>query len=125
MLTEPSTADLDNLAQRLMAGSPVVNVPKRVRIGAVDYVVKLVAHLSRGQEQIDGRAYNDLGVILIRAEMSPQLQLQTLWHEIVHAIVYQGQLGHFKLGDERAVDPLAWGILQVVRDNPGLAKGQW
>jgi len=49
--------------------------------------------------------------------MKPSIRRVTLWHEIVHGILYAaGQTDH----DEVLTDAIAHGIVQVLRDNPEL-----
>jgi hypothetical protein len=109
--------------QRFEATRPPCTLPERVRVMGIDYTVMQVPNLAVGEKTVDGRAYLDQGLIMVRAEMGATLQLQTLWHEIVHAIGYIGRINSKKVGSEEAVDYLAWALLQVVRDNPDLVKG--
>lgn len=49
---------------------------------------------------------------------SPQVLEVTLWHEIIHAILYNAGITKHK---EKLVDIIAAGITQVLQDNPRLA----
>lgn len=100
-------------------------IPTRVRIGPIDYTVREVRGLKHAGNDVYGLATHDKAIIQIRAEMDRQAKMQTLWHEVVHAIAYQADINRLKVGDERAIDSLAWGIMQVVRDNPGLSRRAW
>jgi hypothetical protein len=56
-------------------------------------------------------------IIVINSGLAPQAKQVTLWHEIVHGILYN--LGHIN-HDEVMVDSLAHGIVSVLADNPQL-----
>lgn len=55
--------------------------------------------------------------IRIDADQDSQAKRVTLWHEIIHGILYGAGLREH---DEQVVDALAHGIVQVLRDNPQL-----
>ncbi len=57
--------------------------------------------------------------IRINANLSYQLRMQTLWHEIIHGILAQSGVEKY---NEILVDVLAFGILMVLVDNPELAN---
>jgi hypothetical protein len=93
-----------------------VTFPTTVRIGCIEYSINLVA-----QPELDGEP--KLGTIDYRKleieideEMHPDVQIVTLWHEILHGIDDQHNLG---LTDGKT-DALAYGIVQVLRDNSWL-----
>jgi hypothetical protein len=53
--------------------------------------------------------------VVVAGDLHPSALAQTLWHEIVHGILTQaGMTKH----QESIVDALAYGILQVIRENP-------
>jgi hypothetical protein len=55
--------------------------------------------------------------ITIREGITPEVARCVLWHEIVHAMLYQlGYTDH----DEKLVDGLAHSIVSVLIDNPRL-----
>jgi Zn-dependent peptidase ImmA (M78 family) len=57
--------------------------------------------------------------IRLNKAMKPDIRRVTLWHEIVHGILYAaGQTDH----DEVLTDAIAHGIVQVLRDNPELRQ---
>jgi hypothetical protein len=53
---------------------------------------------------------------MIDDRLSHQAQYQTLLHEIIHGILTT--MGHDV--DENTVDGMAYGWMQVIRDNPNL-----
>jgi hypothetical protein len=55
--------------------------------------------------------------IRLNKAMKPDIRQVTLWHEVVHGILFAaGQTDH----DEVLTDAIAHGIVQVLRDNPQL-----
>lgn len=97
---------------------------KKVRIGALDYDIKYVANPLSGGSIANGVINDDRQMITIDSNLPPQYKAYALWHEITHAMFFS--LGIFKgqeiAIDERLIDSLANTILQVIRDNPKLAK---
>lgn len=95
-----------------------MNRPDKVKIGAIQYKVAYVPDLKDEKGKLDGRISHSRTEINVDAGMSHQATVQTLLHEIVHAITTQ--IG--KRTSESEVDALAYGIYQVIRDNPGLVR---
>jgi hypothetical protein len=55
--------------------------------------------------------------IRLNKALRPDIRQVTLWHEVVHGILFAaGQTDH----DEVLTDAIAHGIVQVLRDNPKL-----
>ena len=97
---------------------------KIVRIGGVDFEVRSNPELSIAADAC-GRISVNLSRIEIEPSMSQQRQAQTMLHEIVHGIIITSKLNDVLENDddkERLVDGLAYGLLQVVRDNPDLIR---
>jgi hypothetical protein len=55
--------------------------------------------------------------IRINAGMHPDIAKVTLWHEIIHGILFAAGLTDH---DEQVTDAIAHGIVQVLADNPEL-----
>lgn len=87
---------------------------KSIRIGPIDYKVHETCDIND-----DGLFDMADQVILIQKRLKPQLKRQTLWHEILHGIMYQAGI---KEHNERMVDAVAYGIVAALRDNPSLRK---
>jgi hypothetical protein len=73
-----------------------------------DKITKLNGHIK----------YNDCQ-ICVEAEMSPQAKRQTIWHEIVHGILTHAGM---EKQDESMIDAIAYGIMDVIQNNPWLAE---
>ena len=59
--------------------------------------------------------------IFIESSMNKQVKRQTLWHELMHAIMYEFGLPQSE-HDEKLIDNIAHGVMQILRDNPELRK---
>ena len=90
--------------------------PEILRIGPFDYRVKIVKKLKDWGEFSSRKC-----VIRLRSKMSPAWAIDTVKHEISHAIWHTY---HLKRGDgeERIVTVMATGWTQVYRNNPKLLK---
>ena len=87
---------------------------KTLLIGSFEYTIEVSDKLSDS-----GVIDNDKVRIFIDAGLDDQVKRQTLWHEILHALMFQyglAQADH----DEKLIDNLAHGICQVLRDNKEL-----
>jgi hypothetical protein len=92
-----------------------------VKIGGIDYSIERVRDLrDEDGKKLDGRITYNATHIKIDSDTSDQAFVQILWHEILHGIETQaGRCGEVK---EPTIDALAFGIIQVMRDNPQLVK---
>ena len=90
-------------------------MPETITIGAVVYRVV--------ERELDGTLCGDIDPmacrIRIRDDMHAQAQQVTLWHEVIHGILMNaGYRDH----DEQQIDALAYGLVQVLRDNPEMRE---
>jgi Zn-dependent peptidase ImmA (M78 family) len=89
---------------------------KSVLIGSFEYDIeesdKMVDNGSIDTEKLK---------IHIDSTIDEQVKRQTLWHEIIHALMHQFGLS-LSDHDEKMIDNLAHGICQVIRDNPKIGK---
>jgi len=97
---------------------------KIIRIGGVDFELRVNPELSIAAGAC-GRICVNVSRIEVEPSMSQQHQAQTILHEIVHGIIRTSRLDNVLQNsddEERFVDGLAYGLLQVVRDNPDLIR---
>ena len=98
-----------------------MQIPKRVRIGGIDYAIKHVSRLvSADGDLCNGLFDSNRSVIELNSEneLSQGRIEQVLIHEILHGIVFTTGLN---LEDEEiTVNVLAKGLYQVIKDNPQL-----
>jgi Zn-dependent peptidase ImmA (M78 family) len=82
-------------------------------IGSLTFTIRFVEKVvGEGDEDLDGFYDPNTDTISIKSSMSEQRQRQTLWHEIMHAILEEG--GFQELSEkESLVDLLAHGILSI------------
>lgn len=91
-----------------------------IKIGGIDYrVIEVKALIDQDDQDTQLLGEIDYNNCEIRLEqlLNTQIQFQTRWHEVIHAILVQAG---FRDHDERMVDALAYGLVQVMRDNPQL-----
>lgn len=93
---------------------PIIPV---VYLGTTPFVVRYEPSLA--DEGILGRIALLQGVIELRPNMAAYMELQTLWHEALHAILF---LGGIKQHDDQMLDVLARGIIQLMSQNPEMVK---
>lgn len=102
-------------------------LPKHVRVGAVEYAVIEVEdlHTHRDGVRVDlqGQVDYEACEIHIRPGYTVQQQLFTLWHEMIHAMLEQaGFVEH----DERMIVTLGYAVVGAIRANPQLMEmAQW
>lgn len=86
-----------------------------VKIGAIRYQVAQEPTLT--DTGYFGQIRHARCQIAIAGELHPSAAAQTLWHEIIHGILTQAGITE---QPENLVDSMAYGVLQVIRDNPDL-----
>jgi len=84
----------------------------QLRIGALIYDVE-----ERRLKDQCGHCDYEHTCIRIRRSLNPQLKRVTLWHEIIHALLFNAGVYESE-HNEQQIDALAHGIVQVLRDNP-------
>ncbi|WP_294977362.1 ImmA/IrrE family metallo-endopeptidase [uncultured Leuconostoc sp.] len=92
-------------------------IPKSIKVGAIDYKIEIV-HLDRnndGDEILGYCQYID-NVIQINEDASPERQEQTLYHELVHAILFESSNNEFQ-DNERLVDSVGLILHQIIKNN--------
>lgn len=88
-----------------------------IKIGGIRYPVKIVDDLHDNHKELYGWIKYDKHEIHVSGDLDSQGRFVVLWHEIVHGILNNAGLPE---NDERMVDALAHGIMQVLLDNPGV-----
>ena len=91
---------------------------KKLRIGSVDYTIKEKSCVLLNNEAKYGTCDFSEQIIEIEKRASNQRKIQTLLHELLHAISYEYSLDL----SEHQVELLSIGLLQVFRDNPSLKR---
>jgi hypothetical protein len=90
----------------------------QIQIGPITYSVVEVPELAgAGPSSLCGDIDTQKCRIRINADMADAIKRVTLWHEIVHGILFAaGIMEH----DEQVIDAIGHGLVQVLRDNPQL-----
>lgn len=94
-----------------------------VLIGGIQYPVHRVAELRDGDTKLDGHIKYRPYSINLDAELGEQGERVVLWHEVLHGILAQAGFRH-EDEHEQLLDALAYGIVQVLQDNPELRGGK-
>lgn len=95
-----------------------------IKIGAIHYAVELKPDLhyedNEGRKRhLNGQVLHDSAVIRVENELSTDMQIATLWHEVLHGILTVA--GHDEQ-PENLIIPLGYGLVSVIRDNPDLVE---
>lgn len=98
-------------------------LPDKVRIGAIDYDVKLADNMTPNSGNENGIVLGEIvyrkALIYLSPDQNPQVMRQTLMHEIAHGILHQA--GHYE-NDEAIVTALGYGLTALIRGNPDLIR---
>lgn len=93
-----------------------MTLPKTIRVGALDYAVKVDEDLT----DLGGCNVDTLAIYL-RAGLPVQKTCEVLIHEVLHACYDGASLAKAgKLTEEQVVNGLGYQLVQVMRDNPAL-----
>lgn len=97
-----------------------MNIPKIVRIGSMDYSVKMTDEtIVLDRRECKGMIDYEFHEIKIsNVAQDRQGQEQTFLHELLHGIVRERNLDLQNTDDEIIIDEIAVGLHQVIRDNP-------
>lgn len=96
-----------------------MTLPDTVKIGPITYTITHEETL--GDSGFAGQIRYFRSTIAINGDLRPQFALQTLWHEIIHGIMTNAGIPHDDQ-TEPLVNAIAYGVLQVIVDNPALVK---
>ena len=94
-----------------------MKIPNSVRIGGVEYTVKREMDLNDGANMLYGRVDWESSEILLKHDMGQQHSGVTLWHEIVHALLFHSCAKLDEETEERVAEVLGLGLYQVLEDN--------
>ena len=95
------------------------NLPSSVIVGPIRYAVARVSNMHQKHNDLDGLIHYNTETIEIDSGLSDGVAVQTLWHEILHAILqHAGRQKH----SEKWIDSTAYGLVQVIAENPELIE---
>lgn len=100
-----------------------MKLPRTIRVGYIDFKVREMP----AQVKLEGDCYDHTALIRVKTRRRPgRHAVNTLLHEVVHAIFYTQGLHEVKGLDsdleEMLVNSFTNGLSQVLRDNPELRK---
>lgn len=96
-------------------------IPSEVKIGGMVFLVEEVDELAT---EDGGAIFGEVSVsklrIRINKGMAGAYKPSTLWHEIMHALLYM--TGHEEDNNEGLVQALGQAIVMLIRENPVLVQ---
>lgn len=99
-----------------------MKLPTSIRIGAADYVIERAKELDGGETM--GQFLRDEKLIRY-VPMSPDINANTLMHEVLHGLYSCSALDATKQGkqqEERIVTALTNQLMQFMLDNPAFVR---
>jgi|SRR6185436_738267 hypothetical protein len=102
--------------------------PKKVKVGHARYTVRYEENLAT-IAGANGTCGEDTQTILIDPLMGPDMERDTVLHEVLHAVFHLSDAraalpkddnGDAKEAEEKVIRPLASSLLSLLRDNPKL-----
>jgi len=95
--------------------------PTKIKVGYRDFLVEWMPDEVVNDKQRLGITYLNSGIIQINPKQDVREQVNTLFHEVMHAVWWVYGLDEGELKEERVILTLANGLCGVFRDNPELA----
>lgn len=94
--------------------------PKTVKVAYRDYRIELFHHWEAVDKQRFGEHDGNQGVIRLDANLDPMKAVNTMLHELLHAVWLAFNVPDKKAVEEEVVGPVSNGLVTVFRDNPAL-----
>jgi len=95
-------------------------LPALLRIGSYDVTIVIVDQMPDGSNDFGEFSYNRSVITLRKLQPTPAFGVDTLLHEIVHAIHSFYDIKSKKDDEERVACRLGAALTQIFRDNPQL-----
>lgn len=101
-----------------------MNIPSKVKVGSMDYDVKLTDEkIELDGEECYGLTNHDFNEMLISTkEQGNQRQEKTFLHELIHAMIKERNLKFSPRHEEIVAEELSTALYQVIKDNPNIFK---
>jgi len=101
-----------------------MNIPNTIRIGSMDYKITLSDKILQLNNKVcKGIVDYEMHTIEINNCVQDKQGIeQTFLHEVVHAIVKERNFDLCGKDDELVVDEFAFGLHQLIKDNPDIFK---
>lgn len=96
-------------------------LPRSLKIGGFVYAVEVMDPLVAEERGIRGLCNHSAQVISVDTRHHHHAQADTLLHEALHGIYWDGDL-HASDSEEKVVSVLGHRLLQLLRDNPDLVR---
>ena len=95
-------------------GTTKVNIPKKIKVGCLDYKIKYPYVFDESNLSLRGQHCGFTSLIKLAGDSSNQIIVETLLHEIIHAVDFIFCANAFSEG---FVALFSNGLFQVLRDN--------
>lgn len=95
--------------------------PDTIRVFGRTYIINYEQAGGLGQDRV-GSCDNNLQIITVDANQSLVEEVDTVLHEVLHAIFYTMKIGLDMDTEEKVVSALATGLVGVLQDNPEFSK---
>lgn len=92
-------------------------LPQQVKVGPMVYTV--TEDTSRATDGVYGAILYADSCISLQPGLTQAFQEVILWHEMIHAILSQSGL---RDQEEQVIHAIAYGVVEVLKDNPELVK---
>lgn len=92
-------------------------LPQQVTVGPMVYTV--TEDTSRATDGVYGSILYADSRISLQPGLAQPFQEIILWHEMIHAVLSQSGL---RDQDEQVIHAIAYGVVEILRDNPELVK---
>ncbi|SMC17218.1 hypothetical protein SAMN02745134_00262 [Clostridium acidisoli DSM 12555] len=97
-----------------------MNIPSKVRIGSVDYMISRTDEIIivNHQECFGDIDFNKKIIRIAQNIQDIQGEEITLLHEMLHGLVYERNFEYERCDDETITEEISRGLHQLIRDNP-------
>lgn len=85
-----------------------------VKVGPIDFSLKLMQQTDESKEFFSGKINMSAEQIFLNVNLGPESQKVALWHEVLHAILWQGG---FDNQNEGIIQSMAFGIVSALKEN--------
>jgi len=96
----------------------MLNIPKKIKVGAIEYDIEIVPFPDESDCQVDGKIYYHLQKIKIKDYGLTDYLQEVFLHELVHAIFEHMQIEQ----SEVPVTKISKALHMIIKDNPDIFK---
>ncbi len=94
--------------------------PKKLKFGRKIFKIKLIPGLADKYDSLDGRISWDESEIQINSNLTKESQIETMTHEMFHAIMHRVGRLQSSENPEQIAETMTIGLLDMLHENPWL-----